>query len=307
MKNRMERMEKKVKKLLLPPLFVMALFPFLSGCSSDQETVAQETSIQEEATEQRIVATTMSIVEIMDELELDLVGVPMTSSEMPERYKGVTEVGSAMNPDVEIIKSLNPTDVLSVTTLEYDLANGFKEVGLPSTFINFQSIADMQSEIIALGEKYDREEQAEQLAEKYTAKLQEIQERVKGKESPRVLVLLGIPGSYLVATTESYVGSLVELVGGTNVIQGQSVEFLASNTEYLHESNPDIILRLAHGMPEDVVKMFDEEFKTNDVWKHFNAVKNDRVYDLEEPVFGTTANLQADIALEELANILYEE
>ncbi len=303
----MERMEKKVKKLLLPPLFVMALFPFLSGCSSDQETVAQETSIQEEATEQRIVATTMSIVEIMDELELDLVGVPMTSSEMPERYKGVTEVGSAMNPDVEIIKSLNPTDVLSVTTLEYDLANGFKEVGLPSTFINFQSIADMQSEIIALGEKYDREEQAEQLAEKYTAKLQEIQERVKGKESPRVLVLLGIPGSYLVATTESYVGSLVELVGGTNVIQGQSVEFLASNTEYLHESNPDIILRLAHGMPEDVVKMFDEEFKTNDVWKHFNAVKNDRVYDLEEPVFGTTANLQADIALEELANILYEE
>ncbi|MGM9929026.1 MAG: heme ABC transporter substrate-binding protein IsdE [Bacillus sp. (in: firmicutes)] len=300
-------MEKKVKKLLLPPLFVMALFPFLSGCSSDQETVAQETSIQEEATEQRIVATTMSIVEIMDELELDLVGVPMTSSEMPERYKGVTEVGSAMNPDVEIIKSLNPTDVLSVTTLEYDLANGFKEVGLPSTFINFQSIADMQSEIIALGEKYDREEQAEQLAEKYTAKLQEIQERVKGKESPRVLVLLGIPGSYLVATTESYVGSLVELVGGTNVIQGQSVEFLASNTEYLHESNPDIILRLAHGMPEDVVKMFDEEFKTNDVWKHFNAVKNDRVYDLEEPVFGTTANLQADIALEELANILYEE
>lgn len=302
-----ERIEKKVKKLLFPPLLLLALFPFLSGCSSEEETVAQEKSSQEEATETRIVATTMSTVEIMDELELDLVGVPTTSSDMPERYKGVTEVGSAMNPDVEILKSLNPTDVLSVTTLESDLANGFKEVGIPTTFVNFQSIEDMQNEIIALGKKYNREERAEKLAATYTDKLQAVQKQVKGKKSPKVLILLGIPGSYLVATNESYIGSLVEMVGGTNVIEGQKVEFLASNTEYLHESNPDIILRLAHGMPEDVVKMFDEEFKTNDVWKHFSAVENGRVYDLQEPIFGTTANLHAGTALEELTDILYEE
>ena len=36
--------------------------------------------------------------------------------------------------------------------------------------------------------------------------------------------------------------------------------------------------------------MFDKEFKTNDIWKHF-AVKNNRVYDLEERLFGTTGNL----------------
>ncbi|MGE7933690.1 heme ABC transporter substrate-binding protein IsdE [Viridibacillus arvi] len=286
---------------------MLALFPFLGGCGSEQETVAQGKSSQEDATENRIVATTMSTVEIMDELELDLVGVPETSSKMPERYKDVTVVGGAMSPDVEMIKSLNPTDVLSVTTLEYDLAKGFKEVGLPTTFVDFQSIGDMQSEIIALGKKYEREEQAEKLVAKYTNKLQEIQEQVKDKDSPKVLILLGIPGSYLVATNESYIGNLVEMVGGTNAIQGQKVEFLASNSEYLHESNPDIILRMAHGMPKDVIKMFDEEFKVNDVWKHFSAVKNGRVYDLEEPVFGTTSNLQADIALEKLAEILYEE
>ena len=26
-------------------------------------------------------------------------------------------------------------------------------------------------------------------------------------------------------------------------------------------------------MPDEVVKMFDKEFKTNDIWKHFVAVK----------------------------------
>lgn len=292
----------RMRKSFLLPLIVVLLL-FLSGCNADENTVAQETI----SAEYRIVATTMSTLEIMEKLELDVVGVPVTSETLPERYKGVTEVGNAMNPDVEIIKSLKPTDVLSVTTLEYDLADGFKEMGLPTTFVDFQSIESMNKEITKLGEKYNRVDQAEKLVSVYTDKIQEIQEQVKGKESPKVLVLLGIPGSYLVATNTSYIGNLVELAGGTNVIQDQSVEFLASNTEYLHQSNPDIILRLAHGMPKEVVEMFNEEFKTNDIWKHFNAVQNERVYDLKEPVFGTTANLHADTALDELVKILYAD
>lgn len=285
-------------------MLLVALLFILSGCSAEKQAAVQDS---ETDTEERIVATTMSTVEIMEKLDLDLVGVPTTSDTVPERYKDITKVGNAMNPDVEIIKSLNPTDVLSVTTLEYDLASGFKEMGLPTTFVDFQSIESMKQEILKLGEKYNREEQAQELAAVYTNKVQEVQESVKGKESPKVLVLLGIPGSYLVATNESYIGNLVKLAGGTNVIQDQSVEFLASNTEYLHQSNPDIILRLAHGMPKEVVEMFDEEFETNDIWKHFSAVQNNRVYDLDEPVFGTTANLHADIALEELVKILYAD
>ena len=53
--------------------------------------------------------------------------------------------------------------------------------------------------------------------------------------------------------------------------------------------------------------MFDKEFAENDIWKHFKAVKNDRVYDLEETRFGTTANLAALEALEELITILHPE
>ena len=115
-----------------------------------------------------------------------------------------------------------------------------------------------------------------------------------------MLILLGVPGSYLVATEHSYIGDLVKQLGGKNIVQGEQVEYLASNTEYLKKADPDIILRAAHGMPDEVVKMFDKEFKTNDIWKHFAAVKNNRVYDLEERLFGTTGNLAAIEALDEL-------
>ncbi|MNH43162.1 High-affinity heme uptake system protein IsdE precursor [compost metagenome] len=60
-------------------------------------------------------------------------------------------------------------------------------------------------------------------------------------------------------------------------------------------------------MPDEVVKMFDEEFKTNDIWKHFKAVKNGKVYDLEEELFGTTASLQVPQALGQLMEIFYRK
>ena len=36
---------------------------------------------------------------------------------------------------------------------------------------------------------------------------------------------------------------------------------------------PDVILRAAHGLPEEARKMFAEEFSTNDIWQHFKAVQ----------------------------------
>ncbi|CAM5480768.1 heme ABC transporter substrate-binding protein IsdE [Bacillus safensis FO-36b] [Bacillus safensis subsp. safensis] len=163
----------------------------------------------------------------------------------------------------------------------------------------------MEKAITKLGDQYDRKKQAERIVSEFEQKKKDIQERTKGKSKPSVLVLLGVPGSYLVATENSYIGDLVRIAGGKNIVKGEKMEYLASNTEYLQKANPDIILRAAHGMPDEVVQMFDQEFKTNDIWKHFNAVKQDRVYDLEESLFGTTGNLKATEALDELTRMLY--
>ncbi|TKI66988.1 heme ABC transporter substrate-binding protein IsdE [Lysinibacillus varians] len=284
----------------------------IAGCSggSDQanEDSTEKVEVSTDTTaksENRIIAGTVVIAEILDKLELDAIAVPTTEKKLAERFKGLPTIGNAMEPDMEIVKSLNPTDVLSVSTLEYDLQDKFKQLKIPVHFLNFQSVDAMMAEIKTLGERYDRTTQAEQLVSGLQKNIDAIQTVATNKEGPRVLILLGIPGSYLVATENSYAGDLVKRAGGINVMEGQEAEYLASNTEYLHNSNPDIILRLSHGMPDEVVKMFDEEFKTNDIWKHFEAVKNGKVYDLEEELFGTTASLQVPQALGQLMEIFY--
>ncbi|MDM5299889.1 heme ABC transporter substrate-binding protein IsdE [Bacillus pumilus] len=281
-------------------LFVCLL---LSGCSQTSESSAKGKN--SDGPNARIVATTIAAVEIMDALEVDLVGVPTSQKSLPARYKGLPEVGNPMSPDMEIIQSLQPTDVLSVTTLQYDLETPFQQAGVPTTYLNLESLDKMESEITKLGETYDRKKQAARIVSAFEQKKKDIQKRTKGKSKPSVLILLGVPGSYLVATEKSYIGDLVRIAGGDNIAKGEKMEYLASNTEYLQKANPDIILRAAHGMPDEVVKMFDQEFKTNDIWKHFKAVQQDRVYDLEESLFGTTGNLKAAEALDELTRMLY--
>ncbi|WP_141541653.1 heme ABC transporter substrate-binding protein IsdE [Bacillus thuringiensis] len=291
----------RVKKIV-SVLMAIILLMSIAGCSSPKKETAKQVKSE---SKERVVATTVAVTEIMDALEVDLVGVPTSSKTLPKRYKGLPEVGNPMSPDMEKVKSLRPSEVLSVTTLEYELKPVFDGVGMKANFLDLTSLKNMQSSISDLGKKYGREKQAEAVVTKLDKKVASIQKEVKGKKEPTVLILLGVPGSYLVATEHSYIGDLVKQLGGKNIVQGEQVEYLASNTEYLKKADPDIILRAAHGMPDEVVKMFDKEFKTNDIWKHFAAVKNNRVYDLEERLFGTTGNLAAIEALDELKKMMY--
>ncbi|MEQ6354344.1 heme ABC transporter substrate-binding protein IsdE [Lysinibacillus sp. M3] len=299
-------------------LLIMALMTLLlavAGCSDGNKQQKSETPTEKaqpsaettDENEHRIIAGTVVIADILDKLELDAIAVPETEKTLAKRFNELPTIGNAMEPDMEIVKSLNPTDVLSVSTLEYDLQDKFEQLKIPVQFLNFQSVDAMLSEIKTLGERYNRIEQAETLVNGLQKNIDAVQTVAENKEGPRVLILLGIPGSYLVATENSYAGDLVKRAGGINVMEGQDAEYLSSNTEYLHSSNPDIILRLSHGMPDEVVKMFDGEFKTNDIWKHFDAVKNGKVYDLEEELFGTTASLQVPQALGQLMEIFYRK
>jgi iron complex transport system substrate-binding protein len=162
----------------------------------------------------------------------------------------------------------------------------------------YQSIED-------LGELFNRQEQAQALIDEYETFMEEYRTKNANMEHPTVLVLMGLPGSYIVATENSYVGSLVKLAGGINVYQGETDEFLTANTEDMQKRDPDIIVRCAHALPDDVVKMFNEEFSSNDIWKHFRAVQEGKVYDLSYEHFGMSAKFNYPEALEELQPILY--
>ena len=294
----------KLKKILSRVLAgVMALC--VTGCVNQHP---EETTSTNESREVRLVATSPAVVQICNRLDLDLVGICQSTSDLPERYDGVTTVGMAMNPDLEIIKSLDPDYILSPATLQNDLQPKYASIGVSSLFLNLKSVEGMYASIEGLGEKFGREEEAAVMLEEFDSFMTEFAEKNAGKESPKVLVLMGLPGSYIIATDNSYVGSLVKLAGGTNVYgDGDGQEFLFANTEDMKTKEPDVILRAAHGLPEEARKMFAEEFSTNDIWQHFKAVQEGRVYDLDSNLFNMSANFSYEEALKALQPMLCGE
>jgi iron complex transport system substrate-binding protein len=256
------------------------------------------------AGEYRLVATSRAAVEICDRLGLELTGRPALEG-LPARYDGLPETGGPMAPDFEAIRLMNPTEVIGPDTLEADLAPGFANANIPATFLNLRSVTGLYESVGYLGEKYGKEEQARALIEEYQMVLGELEAAKTGKESPTVLILMGLPGAYIECTPNSYVGSLVEMGGGINVVRDPAEDFVSWNTEALLELDPDLILRTAHALPDLVADMFAKEFEENDIWKHFRAVQEGRVYDLDHEIFGMSANFRWPEAFERMAAIFY--
>ena len=276
----------------------------LAGCV-DQSAPAAAAG---EADELRIVATSPAVVDIMARLDIDLVGVPnSTLSEIPARYDDATRTGTAMGPDMEVIKTLNPDWVIGPASLQTDMEPKLEAAGLNGIFLNLESVEGLYKSVEQLGELFGRQEEAQEMIDEFSAFYYEYSQVNVDKGSPTVLVLMGLPGSYVVATGKSYVGSLVRLAGGTNVYEDEETDFIIANTEDMQTKDPDIILRAAHAMPEDVVNMFKEEFETNDIWRHFRAVEDGCVYDLPYDQFGMSAKFNFPEALDTLQPMLYGE
>lgn len=295
----------KAKRIIALILSAVAVISLVGCVNQHPESAATKTEVNKEV---RLVATSPAVAQICSRLNLDLVGVCDTSGTLPEKYDKVKKVGMAMNPDLETIKSLNPDYVLSPSSLESDLQPKYASIGVKSLFLNLKSVDGMYASIEGLGEKFDRKDEADEMLNEFKTFMDKYKDKNKDKKSPKVLVLMGLPGSYIVATDNSYVGSLVKLAGGTNVYgDGGGEEFLTANTEDMQTKDPDIILRAAHALPDEVKEMFAEEFETNDVWKHFRAVQEGKVYDLDSSLFNMSANFSYSDALEALQPLLYGE
>lgn len=293
----------KAKRIIALILSAAAVISLVGCVNQHPESAATKTEANKEV---RLVATSPAVAQICNRLNLDLVGVCNTSGTLPEKYDNVKKVGMAMNPDLETIKSLNPDYVLSPSSLESDLQPKYASIGVKSLFLNLKSVDGMYASIEGLGEKFDRKDEADEMLNEFKTFMDKYKDKNKDKTSPKVLVLMGLPGSYIVATDNSYVGSLVKLAGGTNVYgDGGGEEFLTANTEDMQTKDPDIILRAAHALPDEVKEMFAKEFETNDVWKHFRAVQNGKVYDLDSSLFNMSANFSYSDALEVLQPLLY--
>ena len=256
----------------------------------------------------RIIAGSVGAAEILNALGLDVVAVPTTARILPEKYRALPRIGAPMTPDMEIVKSLQPDVVVTDRSLEASLAPRFKNNNINAIYLSMSTYDDIAENVLALGKAFGREEAAGRFVLELKNKEATYNIVNAGKSKPKVMILFGTPESMQLATRESYVGDLVRRLGGINITDNLKVSgaYVPFSMEDVIKSNPDIILRLSHTEPAITKANFDKEFAKNDLWKMTNAVKKDKVFDLDNINFGVVANIRCAEALEILSNMLFK-
>lgn len=292
----------KLKKYITSIVVMTVSLALTVGCSSSEKNNTQTSDVNKG--EEVVVATSVAVTEILDKLGVKVSGVPTTSYDLPESTKDATEVGSPMNPDMEIIKSLNPTVVVSVDTLGEDYKKTFTQNNIPSEFVNLTNVDGLKETVKTLGERFDKSDKAAEILKELEDKEAALNSEEKNDE--KVMILFGAPGSVMIGTDKSYVGNLVKICGGNNIFSEGNSSYMPVNMEEIISKNPDKILVTMHALPEETKKTIEEEL-AKDSWKTINAVKNDKVIYLDTEYFGMSANLKAIEALDMLGDILYEQ
>ncbi|MDE5666731.1 MAG: ABC transporter substrate-binding protein [Clostridia bacterium] len=258
-----------------------------------------------------VATCSVAICEILDALGCeDVVGVPATSDTLPERYEKVKTVGAPMEPQMEILKQINPETVLVPKTLEASLSAEFAAAKIEVKYVDLSDIDEMYNDILEIGELVGKREAAQELYDGYG---QYMDAYPKSETEISVMTVMAFSNLFTIATEDSYVGNLVKLAGGKNVYgTGLVTDGTGVITNYsledMAQKDPDIILVFAHFNEEYAFKYIEDLTRTDAVWKNFSAVSDNKVYYLStNDGFGVSANLDWTKALETLRPIFFGE
>ena len=234
-------------KKLKSSLVFICLISLLTGCVNQNQEVTSDQEIT-------VAATSIAVTEILDQLNIpakQVVGIPQSDSyTVPKKYQKTTKIGNAMTPDMEKISTLKPDLILSPNSLESDLSSKYEKIKISSSFLNLKNLSGMYKSIEELGKLFNKEKQAKKLVDEYVDYMVSFREKYQNNVSPRVLILMGLPGgSYVVATESSYVGDLVKLAGGTN--------------------------KYGYGNWEDFVNLIVEDILKRDFYQELDTYQND--------------------------------
>lgn len=281
----------------------------IDDVTSASKTEEENSTLEFDSIPNKVAVGTIGISEIFDALEIDLVGVPSSDSNIPERYKSLPTIGMSMQPDMEKLKSLELDVFITDSALKDSLEESLQNKKISTQFIKTSGYDDIVKSIETIGKAFEKEDKAKEIVDKMKNTEKEVMDRIQGKEPKKVMIIFGTPESFMLATDMSYIGDLANRLNLENITDGMEIKspYIPFSIESVVSMNPDVILRFTHADPEVSRQMFEKEFSENPVWNALDAVKNEKVFDLDPEYFGVVANIRCSEALESLYDIIYGE
>jgi iron complex transport system substrate-binding protein len=259
-----------------------------------------------ERTPERIVSMAPNITEILFALGLgDRVAGVTRFCDYPPEARSIRRIGGLVDPNIEIIQSLDPGLVIAFRGNPLRLVDRVRKLGLPVFVLDIgQGLEALFPLIAKIGRVTRSEERADALAAGLRRRLVAVDAAMNGVATrPKVFVLLYGQGLWTCGG-ESYVDDLIGRAGGTNVASALPKKWALYKREQILEDDPDVIFILARS---------GKDFATGRDWllrkagvESVTAVRSGKVYELDENAASRFGPRLVDV-LDRMARLLHPE
>lgn len=260
----------------------------------------------------RIVSTAPSITETLFALGLGGRVVGVTNyCHYPAATANIAKIGTYMQPNVEAILALRPDLVITQKTAIHSKSR-FEPYHLNVLEVTQNSIAEIQSAVLAIGNATGSADRARTLNQSITKELAAVHEKASTKPPASVVFVVGrTPGALdgMVAVgSHNYLTEVMEVAGGRNVFNDAKPAYAKISAEEILARNPQVILDMGDmsdptGVTEEhkrsVVKLWDR-------YPNVAAVRNKRVHAVASDIFVVPGPRVIDLA-RAFAHLLHPE
>lgn len=214
-------------------------------------------------------------------------------------------VSHGAGPNLEQLAAARPDLVVTTPTFARFAPTIKQTLGVPVLVLRIDSLEDVSRKAKWFGQLIGEPEAGRALASRLGERIDAIQPP-PGAESPTVFAMFGTPQASFAFLPDSYLGSMVEHLGGRLITDGleptqMSSQLTPFSLEVLVQKDPDVIVMVHHGPPGEQ----SQQLESRPVWGTLRAVKNGRVHTLPLPLFMTNPGPAAAEALTTLRAVLY--
>jgi iron complex transport system substrate-binding protein len=264
----------------------------------------------------KIVSLAPSITPILFELGVGDKVVGVTSyDDYPYNFTAwfeagnMTCIGGFSTPNLETIATLQP-DVIFTTDVNEDTIPGMRELGYKVIVLNAGSVEGVYNDIALVGNATGTASKAAEVISDLRSEISSVQATIEAggiTDKPTVYYEVYFSDSgIMTAGSATWLNDIFTLAGGTNLFAYQAQEFPYTSSEVIVQRNPTVIIlptNMGTGTPSYGSV---EEVKARAGWNSIDAIKNDRLYVIDQGVMSEPGVLIAE-QVQAVAECLYPQ
>lgn len=211
------------------------------------------------------------------------------NAEQAKMYPNAQIIGAWNEPDVEYLISMGADVVLAYANAKPKNAEVLAASHIPVVYVDCTKPKTMVSDIKEIGKIVGKEERAAEIAEFYTAVMEEVRTVSMLASTHRTIYAESYTAWYGQGT-DTGIGQMISWTFGENIMQDAGAKKLAD--EWVVTANPEIIIKIVNSM--DNAETVLQEIESRRGFSRVSAVENDKIWLIRNDVtYGPRACVSA--------------